>query len=68
MEFSRQAYWSGLPCPSPGDVPNPGMEPGSPGLQVDALPSEPPGMLMDYIRIHIVKLLAPYKSVLLCGV
>ena len=43
MEFSRQEYWSGLPLPSPGDLPNPGTEPGSPALQADALPSEPPG-------------------------
>ena len=43
MEFSRQEYWSGLPLPSPGDLPNPGVEPGSPELQADALPSEPPG-------------------------
>ena len=43
MEFSRQEYWSGLPFPSPGDLPNPGIEPGSPTLQADTLPSEPPG-------------------------
>ena len=43
VEFSRQEYWSGLPFPSPGDLPNPGIEPGSPVLQADALPSEPPG-------------------------
>ena len=43
MEFSRQEYWSGLPFPSPGDLPNPGTEPGCPALQADALPSEPPG-------------------------
>ena len=43
MEFSRQEYWSGLPFPSPGDLPSPGFEPGSPALQVDALPSEPSG-------------------------
>ena len=41
MGFSRQEYWSGLPFPSPGDLPNPGIEPGSPVLQVDSLPSEP---------------------------
>ena len=41
--FSRQEYWSGLPFPSPGDLPDPGIEPGSPVLQADALPSEPPG-------------------------
>ena len=43
MEFSRQEYWSGWPFPSPGDLPNPGIEPGFPALQADALPSEPPG-------------------------
>ena len=43
MEFSRQEYWSGLPFPSPGDLPNPGIEPRCPALQVDALLSEPPG-------------------------
>ena len=41
--FSRQEYWSGVPFLSPGDLPNPGIEPGSPVLQLDALPSEPPG-------------------------
>ena len=41
MEFSRQEYWSGLPFPSPGDLPDPGIKPGSPALQADALPSEP---------------------------
>ena len=40
MEFSRPEHWSGLPFPSPGDLPNPGMEPGSPVLQVDSLPTE----------------------------
>ena len=43
MGFSRQEYWSGLPGPFPGDLPNPGIEPRSPALQIDALPSEPPG-------------------------
>ena len=43
MGFSRQEYWSGLPFPSPGDLPDPGNEPGSPALQADALPSESPG-------------------------
>ena len=40
--FSRQEYWNRLPCPSPGDLPNPGIEPRSPTLQADSLPSEPP--------------------------
>ena len=43
MEFSRQEYWSGLPFPSPGDLPNSGIKPRSPALQADALLSEPPG-------------------------
>ena len=43
MGFSRQESWNGLPFPSPGDLPNPGIEPGSPTLQADSLPSEPPG-------------------------
>ena len=43
MGFSRQQYWSGLPFPSPADLSNPGIEPRSPALQTDSLPSEPPG-------------------------
>ena len=43
MEFSRQEYWSGLPCASPGDFPDPGIDPVSPALQVDSLPFELPG-------------------------
>ena len=44
MEFSRQEYWSGLPFPSPGDLADQGLNPGgSPTLQADALPSDPPG-------------------------
>ena len=43
MGFSRQEYWTGLPFPSPGDLPDPGIEPRSPTLEVDALTSEPPG-------------------------
>ena len=54
MGFSRQECWSGLPFPSPGDLPNPGIEPKSPALQADALPSEPPGK--------------PIKASLLCNI
>ena len=43
MGFSRQEYWSGVPFPSPEDLPNPGIEAGSPALQADSLPSEPLG-------------------------
>ena len=42
MGFSRQEHWNGLPFPSPGDLPNPGIEPRSPALQAEALTSEPP--------------------------
>ena len=43
MEFTRQEYWSRLPFPSPGDLPDPGIQPGgTPALQADSLPSEPP--------------------------
>ena len=45
MKFSMQEYWSGLPFPFPGDLPDPGLEPGSPALQEDSLLSEPPGKL-----------------------
>ena len=43
VKFSRQEYWSGLVFPSPGDLPDPGIEPGFPALQADSLLSEPPG-------------------------
>ena len=46
MGFSRQEYWSGLPFPSPGDLPDPGIEPRSPAFQADTLTSEPPGKPM----------------------
>ena len=46
MGFSRQEYWSGLPFPSPGDLPNPGIEPGSPVLQVDSLLTELGGKII----------------------
>ena len=50
MGFSRQEYWSGLPFLSPRDLPDPGIEPRSPALQADSLPSEPPGAP---IRHHV---------------
>ena len=55
MEFSRQEYWSGLPFPFPGDLPDPGIEPGSPSLQAEALLSEPPeaGQVVWYS--HLLK-------------
>ena len=50
MEFSRQEYWSGLPFPSPGDLPDPGIKPRSPALWADTLPAEPPGKPSVYER------------------
>ena len=47
MGFSRQEHWSELPFPSPGDLPDPGTEPGSPILQADSLPSEPSGKRVE---------------------
>ena len=52
-DFSRQGYWSELPFPSPGDFPDPGVEPGSPALQADSLSSEPPGK--PKMRKHIAE-------------
>ena len=60
--FSRQENWSGLPFPSPGDLPNPGIEPGSPALQTDALPSEPPGKPL----LLLLLLLSHFSCVQLC--
>ena len=48
MGFSRQEYWSGLPFSSPGDLPDPGIKPGSPALQADSLPTELPGKPRRY--------------------
>ena len=52
-EFSGQEYWSGLPCPSPVDLPNPGMEPRAPALQADSLPYEPPGKAIYVVAIYL---------------
>ena len=48
MGFPRQEYWNGLPFPSPGDLPDPRIEPRSPTLQADTLPSEPPSLILFY--------------------
>jgi len=54
MGFSRQEYWSGLPFPSPGNLPDPRIEPRSPALETHALTSEPPGKPHNWVisRIH----------------
>ena len=51
MEFSKQEYWGGLPFPSPGDLHNPRIEPGSPTLQPDILPTEPPEKTLQYLKL-----------------
>ena len=65
MGFSRQEYWSELPFPSPGDLPDPRIKPRSPTLQADALTSEPPGKpiyvyICAYICIVLVTQLCPF--------
>ena len=54
MGFSRQEYWSGLPFPSPGNLLDPGIEPGSPALQADSLPSEPAGKRTK-VKVKVVQ-------------
>ena len=53
MGFSRQEYWSGLPLPSPGDLPDPGIKPRSTVFQAGALPSEPPGLILLLILLNV---------------
>ena len=62
MGFSRQEYWSGLPFPSPGDLPNPGIEPGSPEFQADALTSEPPSLP----KLMSIESVMPSNHLILC--
>ena len=67
MEFSRQEYWSGLPFPSPRDLPNPGIEPGSPALQADALPSELPGKPSQSLpKLRSFESVMPSNHLILC--
>ena len=67
MGFSRQECWSGLPFPSPGDLPDPGIEPGSPALQADALLSEPPGKQEISVWILMLFKFSCYKCIILSG-
>ena len=52
LEFFRQEYWSRLPFPSPGNLPHPGIEPGSPAMQMDSVPSDPPEKLLEFKVLH----------------
>ena len=62
MGFSRQEYWHGLPLPYPGDLPKPGIKPGSPALQTHALPSEPPGKPLADTKEELKSLLMKVKE------
>ena len=53
MEFSKPEYWSGLPSPSPENLPNPGIKPRPPKLQADSLPSEPPAKVKVKLLSHV---------------
>ena len=66
-EFSRQEYWSGMPFPSPGDLPDPGIKPGSPALQAVYLPSESPGKNVyknEFDAIFVVFLRTTFLEIL----
>ena len=65
MEFSKQEYWSGLPFPSPRDLPDPGIEPRSPTLWADALLSEPPGK--PHLLVLLLLLLSRFIHVRHCA-
>ena len=64
LGFSRQEHWSGLPFPSPGDLPDPGIKPRSPVFQADALTTEPPGKLPRSKRLLISWLQSPSAAIL----
>ena len=64
MGFSRQEHWSGLPFPSPGDLPDPGVEPRSPALQTDSLPAEPQRSPQEYYHWSWFKLISPVLHLL----
>ena len=63
MVFPRQEFWSWLPFPPLGDLPDPGIEPGSPALQVDCLPLAPPGKQLLFVKLYYFKQSVPFSSV-----
>ena len=65
--FSRQEYWDGLPCPSPGDLPHPGTEPKSSALEADSLLSEPPGKPLSHHNMNQIALKAIFTIIELFG-
>ena len=62
MGFSREEYWSGLPFPPPGHLPNPGIEPGSPAFHEDSLPSEPPGKQSSLTCWGVIRALLTWRK------
>ena len=62
MGFSKQEFWSGVPFPSPGDLSNPGIEPGSPALQADSLLAEDQGSSNGFIKIYLYFSLLFFKA------
>ena len=65
MRFSRQGYWSGLPCPLPGVLPNPGIKPRSPALQADSLLSEPTGKPVKHLGQYKFSMIRAQKMLLI---
>ena len=65
MKFSRQEYWSSLPFPSPGDLPNPGIKPRIPALQADSLPYEPQGKALIKFGGHLLFFLEKARTFLI---
>ena len=63
MVFPRQEFWSWLPFPPLGDLPDPGIEPGSPAPQVDCLPLAPPGKQLLYVKLYYYKQSVQFRSV-----
>ena len=64
MGFPRQEHWSGWPCPPPGSLPNPGIEPEFPALEADALTSEPPSVFLVFSLLGSQRLLGFRKGIL----
>ena len=64
--ISRQEYWSELPFPPPGDLPDPGIEPQAPALQADSLPWEPPGVKESHILSSVIQRLREIMFVYTC--
>ena len=65
MGFCTQEYWRGLPCPSPGNLPDPGIKPESPALQADSSLSEPPGKGVGLVKCCSLQVMQTYRKLAL---